>query len=99
MGWKTGLRRLCLVASLCFLALMPFDTGPSLAVRTRTHVDAIALNYRWQEANLHPSQIILPPDQLAAELGQTEILVVCATVATLLCLGLVGWVVAGFQRT
>jgi hypothetical protein len=98
INWKSGILRLAVVSCLCWMMFVPFEASPSLFSQTRSSVDGAAASYSWEEANLEPNQIILPPDKFAARVGQMELLTAGSTAMLVFGLWLAGWVVAGFRR-
>lgn len=98
MNLTRGLARLLFVSLLTCFATLPVLASHSLFDETRGHVNAVANSYQWEQANLAPNQIAIPPDVLATQLVRLEMLVGGATLAMLMCLGLGSWVIAGFRQ-
>ena len=98
MNWSNGLNRLGLVLSLAVLALIPIEAGPSLFESTRGHVTEAQNRYDHEQARLVGDRSVAPPEALASQVGHAEMMVGGATVAMIICVGMAGWVIAGFRR-
>ena len=98
MNWSNGLNRLGLLLSLAVLSLIPVETGPSIFEATRGHVAESHERYATEQAHLIGDRAVAPPEALASQVGHAEMMTGGATIAMILCLGMAGWVVAGFRR-
>jgi hypothetical protein len=98
MNWSNGLGRLGLLVALACLSVIRIEAGPSLFETTRDHVAAVNERYAREQAHLS-ERIMPPPEAVASQVGSAEMMVGTATLAMLVGLGMVGWVVAGFRRT
>ena len=97
MQWRTGIRRLSIVTTLGCLAFIPLEAAPSLFAQTHRQLDTAAARYRWEEANARSDQVLPPTDTLVSRVAHSEALTAGVTFGVLLCLGMVGWVIAGFH--
>lgn len=97
MQLRTGIRRLSIVATLGCLAFIPLEAAPSLFAQTRQQFDTAAAHYRWEEATTRPDHVLPPTDAFVSRVMHSEAMLVGITFGVVLCLGMIGWVAAGFH--